>query len=119
MQRPDGDVEVEIDEGFIVPPCPSCSGLLKPDVIFFGDNVPRQRVEAANSLIKSSDGILVIGSSLMVFSAYRLCKLAEEHGIPVAVLNMGETRIDKFENLIKYEAPAGATMSQILKCISI
>ena len=87
LQRPDGDVEVEIDEGFIVPPCPSCSGLLKPDVIFFGDNVPRQRVEAANSLIKSSDGILVIGSSLMVFSAYRLCKLAEEHGIPVAVLN--------------------------------
>ena len=120
LQRPDGDIEVEIDwTQFNVPPCPSCGGVLKPDVVFFGDNVPKPRVDEAHNLVLNSERILVIGSSLMVFSAFRLAKLAEDNGIPIAVLNMGETRIDSFKGLVKLEAKIGETMTSVLKCMTI
>ncbi|QDZ25977.1 histone deacetylase [Chloropicon primus] len=118
LQRPDGDIEVEVEERFQVPVCPKCDarnevGMLKPDVTFFGDNVPPWRHEMATSLVKSSDGMLIVGSSLMVFSAFRLAKLALDSGKGVAVLNMGETRIDDHDNLLKYEGPIGETMQRL------
>mmetsp|Transcript_27354 Transcript_27354/g.57954 ORF Transcript_27354/g.57954 Transcript_27354/m.57954 type:complete len:350 (-) Transcript_27354:89-1138(-) len=117
LQRPDGDVEAEIGAGYVVPACPRCGGILKPDVTFFGDNVPRWRVDAANDLVASSDGVLVVGSSLMTFSAFRLAKLAEKEGKKIAVLNMGHTRIDGMASVVvKCEAPIGQAMSQIIKC---
>jgi NAD-dependent SIR2 family protein deacetylase len=69
--------------------------------------------------VAESDALLVIGSSLMVFSAFRLATFARDLKIPIAVLNQGETRIDSFEGLVKHEAPIGETMAKILKCISL
>ena len=93
--------------------------MLKPSVTFFGDNVEKQLVEEANEMVKESDGFLVVGSSLMVFSAFRLAKLASDLGMEIGVLNMGETRADGFENLIKHQAPIGETMGKVRSCILV
>ena len=79
--KPDGDVELSAEQvaGFHVPNCPKCEeGILKPYVVFFGDNVPRPRVEAVRSHVEKSDALLVVGSSLFVFSGYRLVKEKEK-----------------------------------------
>lgn len=72
VRRPDGDIELQ-DAGdhFTVPPCESCGGRLKPDVVFFGDSLPKERSQRAAQLAKDADLLLVVGSSLMVFSAFR------------------------------------------------
>jgi NAD-dependent SIR2 family protein deacetylase len=93
--RPDGDAQVEADfSSFRVPDCPSCGGILKPGVVFFGENVPRTRVEAALGALAKADALLVVGSSLMVFSGYRFCLAARAMGKPVAAVNLGRTRAD-------------------------
>ncbi|MGD8498086.1 MAG: NAD-dependent protein deacetylase [Chromatiales bacterium] len=93
---PDGDVL--LSEGqqadFRVPPCPACGGVLKPSVVFFGENVPRPRVRRAFEQLDASRGLLVIGSSLQVFSGLRFCLRAAERGQPIALLNRGLTRAD-------------------------
>lgn len=93
---PDGDADLppEAYAGFAVPPCLTCGGVLKPDVVFFGDNVPRARVEAAFAALDRADGLLVLGSSLMVYSGYRFCERAHRRGIPIAAVNRGQTRAD-------------------------
>ncbi len=99
--RPDGDVELHgaAEKTFRVPDCGSCGGLLKPDVVFFGESVPRQRVGAARDLVGNSDALLVVGSSLMVFSGFRFVRQARDAGIPVAILNRGVTRADDLADL--------------------
>jgi NAD-dependent SIR2 family protein deacetylase len=98
--RPDGDAQIEADfASFQVPDCPACGGVLKPAVVFFGENVPRARVEAALSALERSDALLVVGSSLMVFSGYRFCLAARERGKPVAAVNLGRTRADEMLSL--------------------
>jgi NAD-dependent SIR2 family protein deacetylase len=93
--RPDGDAQVEADlTDFQVPHCPSCGGVLKPAVVFFGENVPRGRVDAVMAALAESDALLVVGSSLMVFSGYRFCLAARDAGKPVAAVNLGRTRAD-------------------------
>jgi NAD-dependent SIR2 family protein deacetylase len=93
--RPDGDAQVERDASdFRVPDCPACGGVLKPAVVFFGENVPRRRVEAALAALEACDALLVVGSSLMVFSGYRFCLAARQLGKPVAAVNLGRTRAD-------------------------
>lgn len=96
LERPDGDVSLEPADldGVRVPDCPGCGGVLKPAVVFFGENVPRERVSAAMARLAEARGVLVVGSSLMVFSAYRFCLAAAERGLPVAALNLGRTRVD-------------------------
>ncbi|KAL5016566.1 hypothetical protein ScPMuIL_006155 [Solemya velum] len=98
---PDGDVQLSTDQiaGFQVPPCPNCGGILKPQIVFFGDNVARPIVEFVHNRVKESDAFLVIGSSLEVFSGYRFVHAADSQGKPVAILNIGPTRGDKFSNL--------------------
>jgi len=93
---PDGDAEVapEYLADFIVPPCPVCGGMLQPDVVFFGDGVPRAATLAAEAAVASASALLVIGSSLMVFSGFRLCRLASEGNKPIAAVNLGITRAD-------------------------
>ena len=93
---PDGaaDVLQEGAERFKVPHCAHCGGLLKPDVVFFGENVPRDRVGAAMRALERSDAMLVVGSSLMVWSGYRFCERAESLGKPIAAINRGRTRAD-------------------------
>lgn len=96
---PDGDAELSdtLDlSGFRVPDCRHCGGILKPDVVFYGDSVPRDRVAAAKALVESVDAVLIIGSSLMVFSSFRFCRLAHLLGIPLLAVNRGVTRADEW-----------------------
>jgi NAD-dependent SIR2 family protein deacetylase len=98
---PDGDADVEDQDfaSFDVPPCPRCGGIAKPDVVFFGEGVPRERVEAATRAWRAADAMLVVGSSLMVYSGYRFVQAAANAGKPVAALTLGRTRADALLSL--------------------
>ncbi|HEY4581382.1 MAG TPA: NAD-dependent protein deacetylase [Lysobacter sp.] len=98
---PDGDADLERSDfdDYVVPDCLRCGGMLKPDVVFFGENVPRERVEAARGALLASDGLLVVGSSLMVYSGYRFARLAHEAGLSIATLTLGATRADDLATL--------------------
>ena len=116
-RRPDGDAELgdasELYDNFQHPPCESCGSLLvKPNVVFFGDSIPREHAAEAQRMAEECDGVLVCGSSLMVWSAFRLAKLARDRGMPVAALTVGETRADEFLEL-KVEARAGETLARV------
>jgi NAD-dependent SIR2 family protein deacetylase len=93
---PDGDADREPHglEAFQVPGCTRCGGTLKPDVVFFGEGVPRDRVDAAMRGLEQADAMLVVGSSLMVYSGYRFCERAARTGKPIAAINRGRTRAD-------------------------
>jgi NAD-dependent SIR2 family protein deacetylase len=110
----DGDAHLEWDAlgAFRVPVCPACGGMLKPDVVFFGENVPRERVAAAAQALEQADAMLVVGSSLMVFSGYRFCLWAERAGTPIAAINIGLTRADALFSL-KVEAPCGDALTAV------
>jgi NAD-dependent SIR2 family protein deacetylase len=113
--NPDGDAvlsDTEID-GFQVVDCTGCGGVLKPDVIFFGENVPKARVEDCYALVNQSSALLVLGSSLTVMSGYRFVRHAAALGIPVAIVNQGTTRGDA-EATITLAAPLGATLTALL-----
>jgi len=115
MMKPDGDVELapEEVENFRVPSCPKCdTGILKPYVVFFGDNVPKPRVESVRRQVEQSDALLVVGSSLFVFSGYRFVTQARDLGIPIAIVNIGPTRADSIVDL-KIEAKAGDVLPKI------
>lgn len=103
---PDGDAYLEAEFiHFQVPHCLNCEGTLKPDIVFFGDGVPRWRTEEAEAKLLEADGILVIGSSLMVYSGYRLCKIAAQANKLIAAVNLGKTRADELM-AIKIEGAA-------------
>ena len=92
---PDGDADLEISfDEFEVPGCPLCSGTLKPDVVFFGDNVPRNRVDFVFAALKNSSALAVIGSSLMVYSGFRFAREAHLQNKPLLILTRGTTRAD-------------------------
>jgi NAD-dependent SIR2 family protein deacetylase len=93
---PDGDAALDgVDfEAFTVPDCGACGGLLKPDVVFFGERVPPQRVQQAFAALELADAMLVVGSSLMVYSGYRFAAAAARAGKPIAAVNLGRTRAD-------------------------
>jgi NAD-dependent SIR2 family protein deacetylase len=92
---PDGDADLEVNfELFDVPGCPLCGGILKPDVVFFGDNVPRDRVDAVFSTLEHSSALMVIGSSLMVYSGFRFAREAHLQKKPLLILTQGQTRAD-------------------------
>ncbi|TQV82399.1 NAD-dependent protein deacetylase [Exilibacterium tricleocarpae] len=112
---PDGDADVDdLDLSAVtVPDCVSCGGVVKPDVVFFGDNVPRQRVAATTAALQSAGALLVVGSSLMVFSGYRFCKLAAQSGFPIAVLNRGVTRADDLVEF-KVEGDCGEVLDGVV-----
>lgn len=112
---PDGDADLEGRDfdRFCVPRCEACDGILKPDVVFFGENVPRLRYEEARSALESSDALLVVGSSLMVYSGYRFARMAHEAGQPIAILNLGRTRADDLASL-KLEADCATTLQAAL-----
>ncbi len=96
--RPDGDVELEDTGDFVVPGCEHCGGVLKPDVVFFGENVPAPRVErcfaAVDALAETGGVLLVAGSSLTVMSGFRFVRRAARAGVPVVIVNRGATRGD-------------------------
>jgi len=94
---PDGDADLDHDAfaDFHVPACLACGGTLKPDVVFFGENVPARVTEAAWALFDEAEVLFVVGSSLTVFSGYRFVRRASERGVPVAIVNLGPTRGDE------------------------
>ena len=112
---PDGDADLEAQDfaAFDVPPCPACGGVLKPDVVFFGETVPRERVDAVRAALAQSDALLVAGSSLMVYSGYRFVEDALAIGKPVVVVNRGRTRADDVLTL-KVEHEVGAALEALL-----
>jgi NAD-dependent SIR2 family protein deacetylase len=95
-EAPDGDADLEEADfsSFVVPSCQRCDGVLKPDVVFFGENVPRDRVDAAERRLDEADAMLIVGSSLMVYSGFRFVQRAAGAGKPVAAVNLGRTRAD-------------------------
>jgi NAD-dependent SIR2 family protein deacetylase len=98
---PDGDADFEHASAadFRSPQCIDCGGLLKPDVVFFGENVPRARVADAQAALRKADAMLVVGSSLMVYSGYRFARGARDAGMPLAILTRGITRADDLATL--------------------
>jgi NAD-dependent SIR2 family protein deacetylase len=104
--RPDGDVELDDTADFVVPDCEGCGGVLKPDVVFFGENVPPARVERcydAVDALAAGDALLVVGSSLTVMSGFRFVRRATKAGVPVVIVNRGTTRGDELAT-VKVEA---------------
>ncbi|WP_396658075.1 Sir2 family NAD-dependent protein deacetylase [Microbacterium sp.] len=91
---PDGDVLPESSDGFVVPACTVCGGVLKPEVVFFGEFIPAQTFREAESLVHGSEALLVAGSSLAVNSGVRLVDRALRRGMPVVIVNRGDTRSD-------------------------
>ena len=113
---PDGDADLDgLDfSAFAVPACASCGGILKPDVVFYGENVPRDQVATAQERLADADAMLIVGSSLMVYSGYRFAVEAARRGIPIAAVNLGRTRADDLLAL-KVEEPCedGAFVSAL------
>jgi NAD-dependent SIR2 family protein deacetylase len=114
----DGDALLEgYDfDTFNIPPCPRCGGLLKPDVVFFGEGVPRARVDAAADALEQADAMLVLGSSLMVYSGFRFCEWAHRAGKPIAAVNLGLTRADSLLAL-KVEASCAAALTSLVETV--
>lgn len=99
--------------GFTIPGCENCGGMLKPDVVFFGENVPRERVDQAMEWLHRSDAMLIVGSSLMVYSGYRFAVAAHKAGKPIAAINRGITRADDLLSL-KVDADCGSALQALL-----
>lgn len=98
---PDGDADLEgVDfSRFVIPDCPRCGGIVKPDVVFFGESIPPDRGVQARTALEHADAVLVVGSSLMVHSGYRYVRSAAQAGLPIAALNLGRTRADSLFSL--------------------
>jgi NAD-dependent SIR2 family protein deacetylase len=111
---PDGDADLsdELVAGFEVVDCEACGGVVMPDVVFFGGSVPRSTLDAAWSTFDRAEVLLVVGSSLTVFSGYRFVRRAAEREVPVAILNRGPTRGDPLAQL-RVDARAGEALSQL------
>ncbi len=116
---PDGDADIDAAaiESFVPPRCEHCGGLLKPDVVFFGENVPGERYAQARDALQRADALLIAGSSLMVYSGFRFVRLAHEAGLPIAIVNRGRTRGDEFAEL-KIEQDIGSTLTEAVASIA-
>ena len=110
----DGDAVVSDDQAarFEIVDCESCGGVLKPDVVFFGENVPRPRVEECYALTENARALLVLGSSLTVMSGFRFVRRAAELATAIAIVNQGPTRGDALAGLV-VDAPLGTTLSAL------
>jgi NAD-dependent SIR2 family protein deacetylase len=116
---PDGDTDIApVDPGmFVVPACTACGGTIKPDVVFFGENVPRTRVDAAWQMLDEGDVLLVAGSSLTVYSGRRFIYRAAERGTPVAIINQGPTRADDLA-AVKVDGRTGEILPSLVSELS-
>jgi NAD-dependent SIR2 family protein deacetylase len=100
VARADGDVELAVDyERFVLSACRACGGVLKPDVVFFGENVPAPRVQTAMASLDGARALVIVGSSLMVFSGFRFARAAARLGVPIVIVNRGKTRADELSTL--------------------
>ncbi len=115
---PDGDAELpqEATRTFRVPRCSECGGLLKPDLVFFGENVPAERVADVFGRVEAAEAMLVLGSSLTVYSGYRFVERASRREIPIAIVNLGETRADRLAT-ISVEAPLSDALPRLAQML--
>jgi NAD-dependent SIR2 family protein deacetylase len=115
---PDGDAELTAaaTSSFRVPACRVCSGPLKPNVVFFGETVPRDRVEAATRLVETAEALLVVGSSLAVYSGYRFVLQAARAQKPIALVNLGPTRGDALAQ-VRIEARCGEVLPRLAQAL--
>ncbi len=109
---PDADAVLTETDRFVVPPCRVCGGILKPDVVYFGENVPRERVAAAYAMVESGGALLALGTSLAVMSGLRFVRHAAKAGIPVVIVNRGATRGDD-RATIKVDAGTTPTLLEL------
>ena len=116
--NPDGDVALDETGEFTVVDCLACGGLLKPDVVFFGENVPGARVAECFSLVSASSALVVLGSSLTVMSGLRYVRHAASLGIPVVIVNQGATRADELA-AARLDAPLGSTLTGLTSELSL
>lgn len=107
--RPDGDLNIDDESGFVVPDCPRCAGILKPDVVFFGESVPKERVARAYAMVDAVQVLVVLGSSLTVMSGLRFVRYQAKRDLPVAIVNRGATRGDELAT-VRLEAGTTETM---------
>jgi NAD-dependent SIR2 family protein deacetylase len=113
--NPDGDVLLRDSDiaQFVVVNCESCDGLLKPDVVFFGENVPRARVDESFAMVDDAGALLVLGSSLTVASGYRFVRHAAKIGVPIAIINQGPTRGDALAQH-RVDGPLGRVLTVLV-----
>lgn len=111
---PDGDADLEGHDfsRFAVPSCTQCGGIVKPDVVFFGEAVPSARVDAALHALAQADAMLIVGSSLMVYSGYRFARAAAARGMPIVAINLGHTRADALL-AAKFEVPCAQALARL------
>ena len=114
VAKPDGDAELtDVDyRHFEIPGCSACGGILKPHVVFFGENVPAERVTRAMTALEHARLLLIVGTSLMVYSGFRFARAAARLGVPIAIVNRGVTRADELSAL-KLEGNVGAILSAV------
>jgi NAD-dependent SIR2 family protein deacetylase len=112
--KPDGDVDVAVTGDFVVPSCDMCEGVLKPEVIFFGEFVPSGVFDQAASLISRSDALVVAGSSLVVNTGMRLVNLAHKKRIPIVVINRGPTKADRLAT-VRIDAGTSETLEALVE----
>ena len=110
--QPDGDVEVVAPERFVIPDCSVCGGMLKPDVVFFGEFVPREKFEDAAAIVAGADALLIAGSSLVVNSGIRLLDRAARRRIPIVIVNRGMTKGDP-RATVRLEAGTSETLAAL------
>jgi NAD+-dependent protein deacetylase sirtuin 4 len=115
---PDGDADLAASwlHGFRTANCLACDGLLKPNVVFFGESVPKPVVDAAFAVVDAADALLVVGSSLAVYSGYRFVKRAHGHGHAIALINLGETRADDMVQL-RVERASGEALPALVQAL--
>jgi NAD-dependent SIR2 family protein deacetylase len=115
---PDGDADLPaaLLEAFHVPACEACGGVIKPDVVFFGENVPAERVEQAWRLFGEAEVLLVVGSSLTVYSGRRFIYRAQQDGVPIAIVNIGPTRADDMA-AVKVEGRLGHVLPRLAEVL--
>lgn len=114
---PDGDVLPASSDGFVVPTCSVCGGMLKPDVVFFGEYVPVEKFQEAEQLVRASDALLVAGSSLVVNSGVRLVERARRRRLPVVIVNRGQTRADA-KATVKIDAGTTEVLQALTSALS-
>ena len=119
LPAPDGDAQLEqVDFSQIdIPQCHHCGGILKPDVVFYGENVPSERVKTCSDAMDEADAMLIAGSSLMVYSGYRFARRAHEKGISIVAINRGVTRADNILTM-KIEQDCGLVLGEVVQAMS-
>jgi len=120
VDRLDGDADLDADRvaAFAVVGCRVCGGELKPDVVFFGGTVSERTLAAAWDLFAEAEALLVVGSSLAVYSGFRFVRRAQEQALPIAVVNIGPTRADAFA-AAKLSAPVGAILPRLAATLGV